>query len=119
MLPSHPHVKEVFTNSKNGILTTLQASTLCMDCSTIDITVSKNMAQLCSDKKAIFVDAPVSGGVKAAENGILTFMVGANSQPDFEQAKPFLEAMGKNIVHAGPVGSGLVSLFYDGSLFCL
>ena len=63
MLPSHPHVKEVFTNSKNGILSSLQESTLCMDCSTIDITVSKSIAKLCNDKKAIFVDAPVSGGV--------------------------------------------------------
>ena len=79
-----------------------------MDCSTIDITVSKSIAQLCFDKKALFVDAPVSGGVKAAEGGTLTFMVGANDKSNFDQAKPFLEAMGKNIVHAGHVGSGLV-----------
>lgn len=48
-------------------------------------------------------------GVKAAENGILTFMVGANAKTDFDNAKPILEAMGKNIVHAGPVGSGLAA----------
>ena len=75
------------------IFSTLQESTLCMDCSTIDITVSKSISKLCSHKKAIFVDAPVSGGVKAAENGILTFMVGANEKSEFELAKPFLEAM--------------------------
>jgi len=109
MLPSHPHVKEVFTNKKTGILNTIQESTLCMDCSTIDIGVAKQISQMCQDKKATFVDSPVSGGVKAAENGTLTFMVGANSKEDFESAKTFLEAMGKNIVHAGPVGTGLAA----------
>ena len=59
MLPSHPHVKEVFTNSKTGVLNTLQPSTLCMDCSTIDITVSKHIAKLVNEKQATFVDAPV------------------------------------------------------------
>ena len=39
----------------------------------------------------------------------LTFMVGAKSKEDFETIKPFLECMGKNIVHAGDIGHGLVS----------
>ena len=47
--------------------------------------------------------------VKAAENGILTFMVGANLKEEFDLAKPFLEGMGKNIVHAGSVGAGLAA----------
>jgi 3-hydroxyisobutyrate dehydrogenase len=47
--------------------------------------------------------------VTAAEKGILTFMVGANSKSDFDQVKPYLECMGKNVVHAGPVGSGLAA----------
>ena len=39
----------------------------------------------------------------------LTFMVGAKSKADFEIVKPFLECMGKNIVHAGDIGTGLVN----------
>ena len=42
-----------------------------MDCSTIDITVSKSIAKLCNDKKAIFVDAPVSGGVSSFDWSLL------------------------------------------------
>jgi 3-hydroxyisobutyrate dehydrogenase len=108
MLPSHPHVNEVFT-SKNGILSTVQKDSVCMDCSTIDIEVSKRIARLCKEKNVKFNDAPVSGGVKGAENATLTFMVGSGSKDNFAQIKPILECMGKNIVHCGDNGTGLAA----------
>jgi 3-hydroxyisobutyrate dehydrogenase len=51
------------------------------------------------------VDAPVSGGVGGATAGTLTFMVGG---PDaaFAAARPYLDVMGKTIVHAGGAGNG-------------
>ena len=61
---------------------------------------------LIADKDATFVDAPVSGGVLAANAGTLTFMVGANQPSDFEKAKAVLMDMGKNVTHCGKVGSG-------------
>src|SRR5205807_2602543 len=54
------------------------------------------------------VDAPVSGGVKGAEAGNLTIMVGG-SVTDFDRAKPILSAYGKIIIHAGPDGNGQVA----------
>jgi 3-hydroxyisobutyrate dehydrogenase len=51
------------------------------------------------------VDAPVSGGIAAAEGGTLTFMVGGSAE-GFERARPFLEAMGKAVIHAGDAGAG-------------
>ena len=83
---------------------------MCIDCSTIDIEASKNISKLCAAKSVKFNDAPVSGGVKGAAEATLTFMVGAKSKEDFELAKPFLECMGKNIVHVGDIGFGLVIL---------
>jgi 3-hydroxyisobutyrate dehydrogenase len=56
----------------------------------------------------IFVDAPVSGGTGGAAAGTLTFMVGGGSGT-FDKVKPVLEAMGKNIVHCGGVGTGQVA----------
>jgi 3-hydroxyisobutyrate dehydrogenase len=82
---------------------------LCIDSSTIDIGAAKRLAQLCEEKSVRFNDAPVSGGVKGAEQATLTFMVGAKTKSDFDIVKPFLECMGKNIVHAGDIGCGLVS----------
>src|SRR3546814_14552196 len=59
-------------------------------------------------KGMLMLDAPVSGGVAGAENAALTFMVGG-SDAAFARAKPVLEAMGKNIVHAGGAGNGQVA----------
>jgi len=55
-----------------------------------------------------FVDAPVSGGPMGAEDGTLTFMVGADDNVLFEAAKKVLAHMGKkeSIFHCGEVGSG-------------
>lgn len=108
MLPACPHVTEVYTG-KNGILETIKESTVCIDCSTIDIDASKNIAKLCSEKSAVFSDAPVSGGTVGAQNGTLTFMVGTESNKSFDAMKPILECMGKNIVHVGANGHGLAA----------
>jgi 3-hydroxyisobutyrate dehydrogenase len=51
------------------------------------------------------VDAPVSGGIAAAEGGTLTFMVGGSGEA-FARAEPFLARMGKAVIHAGTPGSG-------------
>lgn len=54
------------------------------------------------------LDAPVSGGVPAAEAGALTFIVGGTEE-GMERARPLLEAMGKNILHCGEAGAGCVA----------
>jgi len=108
MLPAHPEVTEVFTGP-NGILSAAKPSTVCIDCSTIDIQASRDIAKLCADKSVNFSDAPVSGGVSGAANATLTFMVGAASKEKFELNKPVLELMGKNIVHVGDNGHGLAA----------
>jgi 3-hydroxyisobutyrate dehydrogenase-like beta-hydroxyacid dehydrogenase len=51
------------------------------------------------------VDAPVTGSSPRAEDGTLTIMAGGSDE-DFERARPVLEAMGKLVVHAGPLGHG-------------
>lgn len=108
MLPAHPHVMATYT-SKDGILSGLKKSTICIDCSTIDIEASKEIARMCEAKSASFSDAPVSGGTVGAIAGTLTFMVGTKSKESFELAKPVLEDMGKNIVHVGENGHGLAA----------
>lgn len=55
-------------------------------------------------KNIVFVDAPVSGGVAGAVNGTLTIMTGCEEK-EFELVKPILEAMGKNIIYTGAVGT--------------
>jgi len=105
MLPNNAVVREVFTG-KDGVLQTVQQGALLIDSSTIDPSVSQAMAAAAADKDATFVDAPVSGGVLAANAGTLTFMVGADEPANFEKAKALLLDMGKNVTHCGKVGSG-------------
>ena len=52
-----------------------------------------------------FLDAPVSGGQAGAVEATLSIMVGGSAE-DFQAALPVLEAVGRTIVHVGPVGSG-------------
>mmetsp|Transcript_43032 Transcript_43032/g.97894 ORF Transcript_43032/g.97894 Transcript_43032/m.97894 type:complete len:328 (+) Transcript_43032:172-1155(+) len=109
MLPSSPHVHEVYLGA-NGILSTVRPGSLLIDCSTISPETARLVAQKVAEKGGSidFVDAPVSGGTIGAENATLTFMVGG---PDaaFLRAQEVLAHMGKSIVHCGGPGNGQVA----------
>ena len=99
MLPTHDHVRDVYLG-KDGILTGIPAGTLFVDSSTISIAVTRELAAEVKRRNCKMIDAPVSGGTHGAEAATLTFMVGGDAE-DLERARPILQAMGKNIVHAG------------------
>jgi 3-hydroxyisobutyrate dehydrogenase len=102
MLPAGAHVRAVYLG-ESGILKAARKGTLFIDCSTIDVESARAVAQGAKSAGQDFLDAPVSGGVGGA--GTLTFMVGG-SEAAFQRAKPVLEKMGKNIIHAGGPGNG-------------
>nr|XP_033786663.1 3-hydroxyisobutyrate dehydrogenase, mitochondrial [Geotrypetes seraphini] len=104
MLPSIPNAEEVYTGP-NGILKLVKKGSLLIDSSTIGPAVSKELAKECEKMGAVFMDAPVSGGVGAARAGNLTFMVGGVEQ-EFAAAKELLTCMGSNVVYCGEVGTG-------------
>jgi len=104
MLPAGPHVRSVYTG-ENGVLAHAPKSAILMDCSTIDVDSARAVAAEASAQGFASVDAPVSGGVAAAEAGTLTFMVGG-PQPAFDQAEPYLQVMGKAVIRAGDAGAG-------------
>lgn len=104
MLPAGPHVRAVYCGD-GGVLSAAAKGTLMIDCSTIDVDTARAVAKACEEAGTVMVDAPVSGGVAGAEGATLTFMVGGPEEA-FERAKPILEKMGKNIVHAGGAGNG-------------
>ena len=102
MLPAGKHVAEVYRASVFG---SAPKTAILMDCSTIDVATAKTIEAEAQAAGYTMVDAPVSGGIAAAEAGTLTFMVGGSDE-GFEKAKPFLEKMGKAVIHAGGPGSG-------------
>jgi 3-hydroxyisobutyrate dehydrogenase len=104
MLPAGRHVLDVLSGS-GGVLAAARPGALVIDCSTIAVDEARAMASTVADAGLALIDAPVSGGVTAAEAGTLTFMVGGTAD-GFARARPILEAMGKNVFHAGANGNG-------------
>src|SRR5213594_2931500 len=107
MLPSSSHAESAYLGA-GGVLEAVARGRLCVDMSTIDPSVSRRIANAVTARGARFLDAPVSGGVPRAEDGTLAITVGGDAR-DFEEARPVLAAMGANIIHVGPVGSGEVA----------
>lgn len=110
-LPDPSHVKNVFHNILNPPLPPPQGQErLFIDCSTIDPTSSREVANAVhATAQGRFVDAPMSGGVVGARAGTLTFMLGASSKSGglVKRVKPVLELMGAKVLHLGEQGAGL------------
>jgi len=104
MLPEGKNSKEVYLGD-NGIINKVSKNCLLIDCSTIDIQTSIEIGKKASEKGIKMIDAPVSGGVMGAQKATLNIMVGGSKEA-FDLALPLLKKMGKNIFHAGDLGSG-------------
>ena len=102
MLPSGKIVESVYAAEVIG---QAPASALLLDCSTIDVDTARKVAAAAGAAGYAMVDAPVSGGIAAANGGTLTFMVGGSDET-FARAEPILAAMGKAVIHAGASGAG-------------
>ena len=107
MLPAGKHVHQVYFGD-DGVTAHAKPATLFLDCSTIAVEEARDAAAKAAEAGFSYMDAPVSGGVAAAEAGTLTFMVGG-PKDGFEKAKPGLDLMGKNVFHAGDPGNGQVA----------
>jgi len=102
MLPNGAIVDSVFGADVIGHA---PSSALLLDCSTIDVATARKVEDAARAAGYEMVDAPVSGGIAAANGGTLTFMVGG-SDAAFTKAEPILAAMGKAVIHAGASGAG-------------
>jgi len=102
MLPNGQIVLSAYTGEVFGAA---PAGAILLDCSTIDVATAREVAAQAHKNGYEMVDAPVSGGIAAANGGTLTFMVGG-SESAFKRAEPILQAMGKAVIHAGAAGNG-------------
>ena len=107
MLPASRHVEGLYLGEA-GLLGKIPAGALVIDCSTIAPASARKVADAAADRGLAMIDAPVSGGTAGAQAGTLTFIVGG---PDatLERARPYLQAMGRNIFHCGDSGAGQVA----------
>ncbi len=107
MLPAGQQVREVYCGA-GQVLSAADPGTLLIDSSTIDVASARDVHDAAAAAGDQMLDAPVSGGVAGAEAGSLTFMCGGDPAA-FERAKPILDVMGGNVIHAGGPGNGQVA----------
>ncbi|MCM3292580.1 NAD(P)-dependent oxidoreductase [Paenibacillus sp. MER 180] len=99
---------EAIYYGEDGVLAGVRSGHIVIDCSTISPSLVQQLAAVCAERGAQFLDAPVTGSKPAAVDGTLVFMVGGE-ETALQQAMPVLEAMGRMIVHMGPNGSGSIT----------
>jgi 3-hydroxyisobutyrate dehydrogenase len=103
-LPSSAEVEAVL-HGDHGMLDAFRKGAVLVDCTSGDPPTSRSIAAELGGRGVEFIDAPVSGGTSGAKAGTLTVMWGGE-ESIFERVRPVIEAFGKKIVHAGPVGAG-------------
>ena len=105
-LPTSLAVKEVILGGPNpGLLDYLKPGSIAADTSTTDMETTKTIALELEKKQIDFIDSPVSGGEKAAQEGSLSFMAGGKKEA-FETLKPYCQTMAASVVYMGGAGSG-------------
>jgi 3-hydroxyisobutyrate dehydrogenase/glyoxylate/succinic semialdehyde reductase len=90
---------------KNGYLENMKPNAIWVDCSTVNPSFSKAMAAEARKRQIRYVDAPVMGTKKPAQEGQLVFYVGGDSE-DVKTLNSYFEIMGKAVKHVGDQGMG-------------
>jgi 3-hydroxyisobutyrate dehydrogenase len=115
MLPNGKIVESVYGADVIGHA---PAGALFLDCSTIDVATARSVGEAARAAGYEMADAPVSGGIAAANGGTLTFMVGGSDET-FARAEPVLAPMAKAVIHAGELGAGQVAKMCNNMLLAI
>ena len=105
-LPS-PAASAAVLEADDGLLAGLGPGKVWAEMSTTDEAEVRRLGSLVARTGAAAVDCPVSGGCHRAATGNIAIFAGCE-RPVFEQMLPLLSAMGRRILHTGPLGSATV-----------
>lgn len=104
MLSDDHAVTSVYSEA-DGLLSGEVSGKLFIDMSTVAPETSRKLSTLCEKHEAAFLEAPVSGSVKPAQDGTLIILA-AGKRESFEKAKPLFDILGKLALHLGDAGKG-------------
>jgi len=104
VLPNVYIVKEILVGDE-GLMKGLNSDSLLIEMTTSIPSETKEINKMMKQAGFRMIDAPVSGGVKKAEEGTLSIMVGGEAA-DFAEVEPLLSEIGQHIIHVGGIGAG-------------
>lgn len=117
MLADVPVCRDVWLG-RGEALVDIAPGTILIDSSTVSVEWIVELEQAAREHGCDLVDAPVTGSKPQAEAGQLLFLAGGSSAT-VNKVTPILKAMGRDVVHVGPAGSGarlkLINNFLAGS----
>lgn len=100
-----PPALSAVLEGQDGAFAACRPGSLVIDMSTVDPETSRRLAARARGLSLRYLEAPVTGGVRGAEEGTLIIMVGGEAT-DLAAARPLLETMGRKILHLGAMGMG-------------
>ncbi|GAA0326317.1 2-hydroxy-3-oxopropionate reductase [Bacillus carboniphilus] len=100
-----PDAVEKCVIGENGIVEGLQSNSIVIETTTSKPSTTRKIAVEIERKNGSIIDAPVSRGVPAAENGTLSILVGGKEEV-LDRCRPLLECLGTDIIHVGDLGAG-------------
>ena len=106
MLPDGRAVADAMCEWEGGIAAALAPGAVVVDMSSSNPLDTRALGPRLAEHGVALLDAPVSGGIRGADGGTLTIMIGGDDEPAIDAAQGVLEALGKRIVRTGPLGSG-------------
>jgi 3-hydroxyisobutyrate dehydrogenase len=116
-LPASPDVETIYLQP-GGLIERARPGTILIDLSSVLPSTPRKIEPRAKARGVHFLEAPVSGGVSGARAATLAIMVGGEAEP-LERARPVLRAMGPNIFHVGPVGSGNIVKAINNMMACV
>ena len=100
-----PAAAEAACFGNDGVLAGIADGRGYVDMSTVDADTSQKIGAAVTARGGRFLEAPVSGSRKPAEDGALVILSAGDSSL-YDEALPGLEKMGKKILFLGAAGSG-------------
>ena len=108
LMVTDAHAVESVVFGECGVAETCLQNCLVIDMGTTSVIKTRTFAEKLKKMGGYWLDAPVSGGTTAAEDGTLTIMAGG-PQDTFHRALPTLQILGDRITHVGEVGAGQIA----------
>ncbi len=105
-LPDPAAVRRVYLGADSVLIAVRRGTTL-IDVSTVDPDTWREIAAAAQPVGVDCLDAPVSGGPVEAGSGKLVFLIGGDAAV-LERCRPVLLALGTELHHVGPLGSGQI-----------